>query len=116
MDKGIDPDVLRAVVGDDPAMIREIVTDFVPAARSGIAEIRAAAASAIAERVRLSSHKLKGSSGMVGARALADLCEQLEAAGRAVDWPTIGALVPRLDGLMDEVQASAEAFLGVPES
>jgi hypothetical protein len=53
---------------------------------------------------------------MVGARALADLCEQLEAAGRAVDWPTIGALVPRLDGLMDEVQASAEAFLGVPES
>jgi two-component system sensor histidine kinase/response regulator len=116
MDKGIDAAVLRAVVGDDPAMMREIVADFVPAARSGIVEIRDAAASAVAERVRLSSHKLKGSSGLVGARALSELCAQLEAAGRAADWPLIGELVPRLDRLMQEVQVAADAFLGATKA
>ena len=116
MGGGIDPAVLRAVVGDDPAMIREIVADFVPAARTGIDEIRAAAASAVAERVRLSSHKLKGSSGLVGAVALAELCAELEAAGRAGDWQLIGELVPRLDRLMQEVQSSAERFLGTGQS
>jgi two-component system, sensor histidine kinase and response regulator len=116
MVEGIDPTILRAVFGDDPAMIREIVADFVPAARSGIAEIRDAADSAVAERVRLSSHKLKGSSGMVGAKALAGLCAQLEAAGRAGDWHLIGELVPRLDRVMQEVEASADAFLGGPKT
>jgi HPt (histidine-containing phosphotransfer) domain-containing protein len=114
MPEVIDPDVLRAVVGDDPAMIREIVADFVPAAQSGIAEILAAVASAVPERVRMASHKLKGSSGLVGARELAEVCAQLEAAGRVGNWDLIGELSPQLDRLMREVETAADIFLRDP--
>jgi HPt (histidine-containing phosphotransfer) domain-containing protein len=114
MPEVIDPHVLRAVVGDDPAMIREIVADFVPAAQSGIAEIQAAIASGIAERVRMASHKLKGSSGLVGARELAGVCARLEAAGRSGDWNVIGELRPLLDRLLREIETAADIFLRDP--
>ena len=108
---GIDPDVLRAIIGDDPEMVREAVEDFLPAAQSGIAEIRAAVDSAVPERVKTASHKLKGSSCLVGAQQLAEVCAQLEAAGQQGNWGLIQQLMPRLDGVMNDVEASAEAFL-----
>jgi len=107
---GIDPEVLRAIVGDDPEAIREVVRDFLPAARSGIAEIHAAVDSAVAERVKISSHRLKGSSRLVGALQLADLCARLEAAGHLGDWAEIAGLAPRLDGVMNDIEVSAAAF------
>jgi HPt (histidine-containing phosphotransfer) domain-containing protein len=116
MTKGIDPEVLRAIVGDDPEMVREVIEDFVPAARSGIAEIRAAADGATAERVKLASHKLKGSSLLVGARGLGDLCARLEVAGQARDWAMIALLLPQLDGQMGDIEAAAAAFLGEPRA
>ena len=107
----IDPEVLGRVVGDDAVLIREVIEDFVPAARSGIAEIRAAALRAVAAEVKLASHRLKGSSSLVGARALTEVCAELEAAGDEGDWPTIEGLLPRLDDLMGDIEASAAAFL-----
>ena len=108
---GIDPEVLRMMVGDDPEAIRGAVEDFLLAARAGIAEIRAAAASGQSERVKISSHKLKGSSRLVGAEQLAESCARLEAAGHMGDWQVIGELLPRMDRLLSELEASAEALL-----
>ena len=108
---GIDPEVLSAIVGDDREAIRDVVRDFLPAARTGIAEIRAAVGSAVAERVKIASHRLKGSSRLVGAERLADLCARLEVAGQVGDWVEIEGLVPRLDGIMSDIEASAVAFL-----
>ena len=107
----LDAAVMRATVGDDPEFIRELVEEFVPAARSGIAEIHAAVGSAQAERVRLTSHKLKGSSGLVGAHRLVEVCRKLEAAGDAGDWSAIGALAPCLDRLMQEIEVAAATYL-----
>src|SRR5471030_2676933 len=87
----LDPGVMRATVGDDPEVIRELVQEFVPAARSDIAEIHAAIGNAEAERVRSASHKLKGSSGLVGAHRLVKVCRELEVAGDSADWHAIGA-------------------------
>ena len=107
----LDPAVMRATVGDDLEFIRELIEEFVPAARSNIAEIHAAVGSAQAERVRLTSHKLKGSSGLVGAHRLVEVCRKLEAAGNAGDWSAIGALAPRLDRLMQEIEVAAAPYL-----
>jgi len=109
---GIDPEVLRAVVGDDPQMVREVVEDFVPAAHSGAAAIKAAVGSADPLQVKLASHKLKGSSLLVGARRLGDFCARLEQAGQNGDWQTIRQLMTQLDGLLSDVETSAAAFLG----
>ena len=112
----LDPRVMRATVGDDPEIIRELVQEFVPAARSDIAEIHAAVTNAEAERVRSASHKLKGSSGLVGARELVELCRKLEAAGNKADWPAIGVLAAGLDRLMREIEIAARPYLENPGS
>ena len=110
MKPGIDPEILLRVVGNDPDMAREVVQDFVPAAQSGIAEIRAAIAAAAAGKVALACHKLKGSASLVGAHQLTALCIQLETAGEANDWLAIHRLTPQLEGLMRDIETSAEAF------
>jgi HPt (histidine-containing phosphotransfer) domain-containing protein len=107
----LDPDVMRAMAGDDPAVIRVMMEEFVPAAQSDIAEIRAAVDGAEAERVRMISHKLKGSSGLVGARQLVEICRELEAAGILGNWQRIGELMPDLDRLMSEIEAAAAEYL-----
>jgi HPt (histidine-containing phosphotransfer) domain-containing protein len=109
--EALDPEVMRATVGDDPEIIRELVREFVPAAWSDIAEINAAVTNAEAERVRLTSHKLKGSSGLVGARELVELCRKLEAAGNIADWPAIGTLAAGLDRLMRDIEVAARPYL-----
>ena len=72
----VSPQVMRKVVGDDPEMIRVLIAEFIPGARSGIAEIGEAVGSGLAERVRATSHKLKGACAMVGARHLIEICVQ----------------------------------------
>jgi HPt (histidine-containing phosphotransfer) domain-containing protein len=85
MKPGIDPEILRRVVGNDPETAREVVEDFVPAAQSGIAEIHTAIEGAAAAQVAVACHKLKGSASLVGAHLLTALCAELEAAGEADD-------------------------------
>jgi HPt (histidine-containing phosphotransfer) domain-containing protein len=51
---------------------------------------RAVAGSNILE-VTTASHRIKGASKMVGAMALAAVCERLERASRAGDWPVVRA-------------------------
>ena len=109
--KAIDISVLRRTLGNDPDLICEVIAEFIPAAASGIAEIRAAVATAVPEKVRQASHKLKGSGSVVGAHRLVEVCSALEAAGRAANWPAIEDLVPRLDGLLSEIETAAQAFL-----
>ena len=111
MKPGIDPEILLQVVGNDPDMAHEVVQDFVPAAQSGIAEIRAAIEGDDAVQVVVACHKLKGSASLVGAHQLTALCARLETAGEADDWPAIHRLAPQLEGLMCDIETSAEAFL-----
>ena len=107
----LDPDVMRAVAGGDPLVIREMVQDFILAALADIAEIRAAVDGERSDRVRSASHKLKGSSGLVGARRLVEVCRQLEAAGDLGNWQRITELIPELERLMREIETAADAYL-----
>ncbi|MCB2101958.1 MAG: response regulator, partial [Rhodobacterales bacterium] len=101
----IDPKALTALVGDDPEMCRQLLADFVEPSWRYIGEVKEGVRSASAISVAQAAHKLKSSSRAVGANELADLCLQLEAAGKAGDWEGIGAAAPRLDGLMQDVEA-----------
>jgi len=47
----------------------------------------------------------------VGAHQLTALCAQLETAGEADDWPAIHLLTPQLEGVMRDIETSAEAYL-----
>jgi HPt (histidine-containing phosphotransfer) domain-containing protein len=113
MKSGIDPDILRRIVGNDPEFLREVLEDFVCHAQSEVTAIRAAFVSEDAEHMKIPTHSLKGSASLVGACQVVDACTQLEAAACANDWPMIHQMMPRLDRLMQDIKTSANALLGV---
>ena len=51
------------------------------------------------------SHRIKGAGRMVGARALAGICEKIGQAGHAGDWDAIAAQGEALDRELDRVYA-----------
>ena len=109
----IDPDILRRVVGNDSELLREVLEDFVRHAQSQITSIHAAFADQDAEQMKIPAHRLKGSASLVGAHEVVGACTQLEAVAGESDWRLIHALTPRLDGLMQDIEASANAMLGL---
>jgi len=109
----IDPDILRRVVGNDPEFLREVLEDFVRYAQSQITSIRAAVVNRDAEQMKIPAHRLKGSASLVGACQVVDACTQLETMAGASDWPLMQSLMPRLDGQMQDIEASANAMLGL---
>ena len=113
MKSGIDPDILRRIVGNDPEFLREVLEDFVCHAQSEIIAIRAAFVSQDAEQMKIPTHRFKGSASLVGARQIVDACTKLETAAEAHDWPMINSLMPCLDRLMQHIEASAKALRGL---
>jgi len=93
------------VFGDDEDTLREILQDFVVPARNIVCEIEEAYEAKPAAGVGAAAHKLKSSSQAVGANALADLCAELEAAGKSDGWDAIKTHIPHPGGLM---QAATE--------
>ena len=102
-DGPIDPSALKNVFGDDDETFKEILLDFVDPATSNVAEIEAAFAEKSPQGVAAAAHKLKSSSRAVGANELADLCLEMEMAGKAEDWARIEAAAPRLGGVLSDV-------------
>jgi HPt (histidine-containing phosphotransfer) domain-containing protein len=111
MRPGIDPDVLKRLLGDDPELARDVVEDFLPAAQAAIAEIRAAVDDRLPEHVKGASHKLKGSASLVGAHRLIDVCAEIESAAEEGNWDEMHRLSAGLDEIMADIERSAAAFL-----
>ena len=91
--------------GDDEDTLREILQDFVEPAENIVCKIEKAYEAKPAAGVAAAAHKLKSSSRAVGANALADLCAELEAAGKSDSWDAIETHIPHLSSL---VQAATE--------
>lgn len=106
----IDPSYLRETFGDDEDLINGILKDFVKPATDIVGEIDAAFEANNAVEIGKAGHKLKSSSRAVGADALADLCYELEQAGKAGDKAKIAELHPQLHPLFEAVVSFIEAL------
>jgi HPt (histidine-containing phosphotransfer) domain-containing protein len=106
----VDPAFLRQSFGDDPELIAEILGDYLEPAMAVVAELDAAYGERSAARIAAGAHKLKSASRAIGADTLADLCERLEAAGKADDWPTVEVDHRALAPAMEAVKAHIEAL------
>ncbi|MBT3360061.1 MAG: transporter substrate-binding domain-containing protein, partial [Rhodospirillales bacterium] len=102
--EAIDAVALKDVFGDDDETFKEILMDFISPTRGIVQEIKDAYDGHNSTEIGAAAHKLKSSSRSVGAHALADLCQKLEAAGKADDWDGVEALYPDLDGLVQSVE------------
>jgi len=100
--------VLKALVGDDPAVIPELLRDFRVSAIGIAAELCTACDAGHASAAVAAAHKLKSSAGLVGALALAELCDEMEQAGKAGQVEALTALLPRFEAEM----AAVDEYLG----
>ncbi len=106
----VDPSLLEESFGDDPELIKEILQDYLGPAQDTVAEIDTAFSAHDAAAIGAAAHKLKSSSRAIGANDLADLCLELEKAGKGDDWPVIEARYPALAGNLQRVTAFIDAL------
>jgi CheY-like chemotaxis protein len=87
----LDRTALASLTGGDVAAEREILMDFRRANEQDAATLKRAVDGSNILEVTTASHRIKGASRMIGAMALAAVCERLERASRADDWPAVRA-------------------------
>jgi HPt (histidine-containing phosphotransfer) domain-containing protein len=92
----VDPRVLTRIFGDDTTARLDLLRKFIIQTENIIAQIETAYGQRDAEQVSFQAHKLKSSARTVGAGRLADLCLDLELAGRNAEWTEIDLLFPEL--------------------
>ena len=98
------PATLTELVGDNPAMHQRLLGKFLVNAQKQVDEIMRAAAANDTKTMADVAHALKSAARSVGALALGELCQQLEAAGRVGDVARCSALVA---GLANQFAAAA---------
>ncbi|WP_166806086.1 response regulator [Cryobacterium sp. TMT2-10] len=91
--RAVDVRILESLVGDDPGVIRELLGDFRTSATAIAQELAAACANGEPGRAGEQAHKLKSSARAVGALALGEICEAIEAAGRAHNNDALATLL-----------------------
>jgi signal transduction histidine kinase/HPt (histidine-containing phosphotransfer) domain-containing protein/FixJ family two-component response regulator len=85
----IDRVALARVSAGDAAVERDIFIEFERANEGDAALLRQAVADGDSAQVKRLAHLIKGGCAMVGALALANVCERIERASRDGDWKTI---------------------------
>lgn len=94
--KVIDTSVLIELIGDDPEVLLEIYQEYLEPTYETLEELKTCFENGDFEGVGQSAHKLKSSSRSIGANDLADLCVELEVAGKEGDLETIKNLYANL--------------------
>ena len=87
----VDRSALAAISGGNAVAERDILMDFRRVNDEDAAMLEQAVAASDIPRVTRATHRILGASRMVGALALAGVCERIERASRASDWTTIAA-------------------------
>jgi PAS domain S-box-containing protein len=93
----VDVKVLAALVGEEPAVLGKFLTDFQDNANAIAAELHQAATVNNPQTTGALAHKLKSAARSVGATALADLCADMERAGKASAVDTLANLLPHFE-------------------
>ena len=109
----VDHASLAQISGGDTAVEREILVDFRTANDADAQELRQALSDESPERVTRAAHRMKGACRMIGAMALAEVCERLETAGRQKHWELVVAERGALERELERLEAWLSAATGV---
>lgn len=99
----IDVTGLQELFGDDQETIIEILKEFVEPSQACSKEVTAALEENSLDKVSSGAHKLKSAARSIGAKQVADLCEELERASKKGDWDPVIDLAPQLENQLDQV-------------
>ena len=106
-----DDTVLIRMVGDHPAMQRRLLEKFLPSAHAQVTRIVEAAALADTVTVGNVAHAFKSAARTVGTLQLGEVCEALEAAGKAGDASICSTLATGLAAELSLAEAQINQYL-----
>ena len=105
----LDPSVLDALrqltIPGEPDVLDEVLKMFLQEVPPRIERLRNAWAARNIEEMYRTAHSLKGSAGNIGARAMFEVCKQLDELGRSGDVASAGPLVDALGVEFGKVEA-----------
>ena len=111
----LDPDVIECLkeLGgeDDPGLFAELVDMFLRDTPERLSALQAALAGDDIKEIERVAHSMKSSCGNLGAMGLADLCFQMEMAGRNGSVEDLKSLVERSDDEYKRVRTALESEL-----
>jgi two-component system sensor histidine kinase/response regulator len=102
---GSDPD------SEDHEMFVHIATMFIDREQTEIDELAGAIAHQDAEEIQQRAHRMKGSSGSIGATAMAKLCEELQVRGQENRLDGVAELLEDLRLEFDQARDALEAIV-----
>lgn len=109
--RAVDVGVLAALVGNKRSVLERFLNDYLRHGGSYQRSLLAALAGGDLREAGAAAHKLKSSSRSVGALALGELCERIEAAGRAGQLEAAVALAPLIESQWRQVSSEIETTL-----
>jgi len=92
-----------------PDVVQRIVDLYLKNLPLGVAAVREACEAGDAHALEAAAHKLKGSSGTLGAKRIAELCERLEEIGRAGTVDGAAVLVDELESAKETLRREEKA-------
>ena len=108
----LDLSELNALFGDDVEVLNQLLAEFVSSLDEGVAGMLSGFEIEDYDRIRAEAHKLKSSARTVGAHRLADLCFELELAGKAKAAPALQTHLGSLQSICDQTKnAIAQAIV-----
>jgi PAS domain S-box-containing protein len=108
----LDLSELNALFGDDVEVLNQLLAEFVSSLNEGVAGMLSGFDIEDYDRIRAEAHKLKSSARTVGAHRLADLCFELELAGKAKATPALQTHLGSLQSICDQTKnAIAQAIV-----
>mgnify|MGYP000147177295 CR=1 FL=1 len=95
--------VLRGICHGDEDDLKEMLGDFIEINGSVISDLETAINANVSDDISGHAHKLKGSAGTAGAKALAEIAKKLEKMGSSGDKEMLAALAIDLRAEFDRV-------------
>lgn len=106
----IDFSVLSNSVGDNENTHRQLLSAYLDELPQSLIPIQKAFTERDFQLLNEHTHRLKSSTGAIGANRLADLCGKIETASKHSDWDTIESCMPDFLSLSRQVESFARAF------
>jgi HPt (histidine-containing phosphotransfer) domain-containing protein len=100
---------LRSLDAGAPGLLKELIDLFLREAGVHLAGLRTALEKRDARALERSAHTLKGSSGNLGAMAMARICGELQARGGSPDWDRIPGELSQLEEEFRKAKSELEA-------
>jgi CheY-like chemotaxis protein/HPt (histidine-containing phosphotransfer) domain-containing protein len=106
----LDLSALTIMCGEDSAAVRESLLEFRRINDQDAAQLRQAVAQDDLERVMHATHRMLGSSGIVGAHELAGACRNINHASRAGDSETVAEGMQALESEVQRLNAYIDSL------